>query len=282
MAATPRAPQRAAALPPTRLSPPSRIDTTEACTARDLCVVLHDVAPARWDGCRRVLDELQHGARLAGVRLPLTLLVVPRLHGDDRLPAPYLRWLHAMRASGHELALHGLTHRDEGPPPRGLRERLLRQHYTAREGEFAALSHAEAGQRVREGRAWARQVGLPMDGFVAPAWLMNAPSLQAVQEAGFTHTCTLTQVISLPDRHALAAPALVFSTRSGWRRHLSLLWNERLARRASQARLLRLELHPADADHPAILRCWTRLLLQALQQRVPVRLAEAARLASRF
>lgn len=254
----------------------------EACTARDLCVVLHNVSPARWEGCQRVVAELQRCAQQAGVHLPLTLLVVPRMHGDAALPAPYLRWLYAVQRAGHELVLHGLTHRDEGPPPRGLRERLLRHVYTAGEGEFAALSQAEAAARLREGRAWARALGLPMQGFVAPAWLMSPGTLQAAATAGFGHTCTLTEVIALPQGQALVAPSLVFSTRAAWRRGLSLLWNTWLARRSHEARLLRLELHPADADHPVVLRCWTGLLREALAHRVPLRLAEAAVLARKL
>lgn len=254
----------------------------EACSARALCVVLHDVAPARWAGCRRVLDALERCASQAGVALPLSLLVVPRMHGETDLPAPYLCWLRGLQAGGHELVLHGLTHRDEGPPPRGLREHLLRHHYTAGEGEFAALTQAEAAERLRQGRAWAGALQLPMEGFVAPAWLMSGPALEAVAAAGFGHTCTLTQMIALPQRQVLAAPSLVFSTRSGWRRQLSRLWNTRLARRSRELPLLRLELHPGDADHPEVLRCWSRLLMEALQDRVPVRLAEAAMLARRL
>ena len=253
----------------------------EACSARDLCVVLHDVSPARWEGCQRVIAELQRCAEQAGVHLPLTLLVVPHMHGDAALPAPYLRWLYAMQRAGHELVLHGLTHRDEGPPPGGLRERLLRHVYTAGEGEFAALPQAEAAQRLSAGRAWARALGLPMQGFVAPAWLMSPGTLQAAADAGFGHTCTLTEVIALPQGQALAAPSLVFSTRAAWRRGLSLLWNRWLARRSRHARLLRLELHPAAADFPAVRRCWTGLLREALAHRVPLRLAEAAVLARR-
>lgn len=262
--------------------PPPPASLGEACSARDLCVVLHDVSPARWDGCQRVLAHLHRCADQAGMELPLTLLVVPRMHGDAALPARYLRWLHRMAAAGHELCLHGLTHRDEGPPPRGLRDYLLRRHYTADEGEFAALTEGQALGRLREGRAWAKALGLPMNGFVAPAWLMSPGSLDAVARAGFKHTATLTEVMALPQRQALKAPSLVFSTRAGWRRQLSQVWNTHLARQSRDARLLRLELHPGDADHPDILRCWTDLLAQALCSRVPLRLGEAAMLARRL
>ncbi|WP_156391757.1 MULTISPECIES: DUF2334 domain-containing protein [unclassified Roseateles] len=247
-----------------------------------VCVVLHDVSPARWEGCQRVIKELRRCAADAGVALPLTLLVVPRMHGDAALPARYLHWLHGMAGAGHELALHGLTHRDEGPPLRGLRDYLLRRHYTAGEGEFAALSHADATRRLNEGRAWAQTHGLPMSGFVAPAWLLGESGLQAAADAGFAHTCTLNEVIALPHRQAMPAPSLVFSTRAAWRRGLSLAWNPLVARRARRAPLLRLELHPGDGDHRAVVRCWTGLLSEALRTRAPLRLAEAAQMARRF
>ena len=104
----------------------------------------------------------------AGVRLPVTLLVVPRHHGapsDGRFAA----WLRLQARHGHELALHGHTHLDDGPPPRGLVARLLRRVYTAGEGEFAALDRPEAARRLALGQAWARAHQLPMAGFVAPA-----------------------------------------------------------------------------------------------------------------
>lgn len=242
---------------------------------RRLCVVLHDVAPARWGGCLRVLHAAGEVAAEAGRALPLTLLVVPRWHGDASTPPAYRRWLQRLHRLGHELALHGLTHRDDGAPPRGWRQTLLRRHYTAGEGEFAALGADEAAQRIAAGRAWAAAQALPVTGFVPPAWLASPAALDAVADAGFAYTATLTRLLALPARRALAAPALVFSTRSAWRRVLSLAWNRARARRHAAAPLLRLELHPDDADHPAVRRCWQRLLREALATRTAVRLADA-------
>jgi uncharacterized protein len=253
--------------------------TTLTAVRSAICVVLHDVSPARWNGCQRVLAELQDCAERAGVSLPITLLVVPRMHGDPNLPASYLRGLRQLAHTGHELALHGLTHRDEGPAPRGLRDRLLRRHYTAGEGEFAALPAAQATQRLREGRAWASTHGLVMHGFVAPAWLLGPAGLQAAVDTGFCYTCTLNEVIALPQRQGMPTPSLVFSSRAAWRRGLSVVWNALLARRARMAPLLRLELHPGDADHASVMRCWKRLLDEELRTRFPLRLDEAAQLA---
>ena len=246
---------------------------------RQLAVVLHDVAPARWDGCTRVLRRVRQVAQEAGVHLPVSLLVVPQHHGQPRTPALYLRWLHGLARAGHELVLHGLTHRDESAPPQSLRARWLRNVYTAGEGEFAALSHAEAAARLAAGLAWARRHDLALHGFVAPAWLMSPAALDAVADAGFDYTCTLRQIIALPGRQVLTAPSVVYSTRARWRRVLSLVWARTLAHQQRQAPLLRLELHPADGDHPAVMRSWSRLLALALQERQPLRLREAAALA---
>lgn len=240
---------------------------------RQLAVVLHDVAPARWEECLRVRDALQAAA---GGPLPLTLLVVPRWHGQPEAPAGWLRWLQRQVKQGHELALHGWTHLDEGPPPARWREALLRRHYTAGEGEFAALDFGTASARLAAGRAWAARHGLAMPGFVPPAWLASAESRRAIAAAGFGWTCTLGTLQALPDGPPRRAPALVFSTRAAWRRAASLAWNRALARRARQAPLLRLELHPDDARHPAVCRLWSRLLAEALASRTPVTLGTAA------
>lgn len=240
---------------------------------RWLCVVLHDVAPSRWRGCARVLEQVEAVAAREGVKVPVTLLVVPRMHGHAETPQPYLDELHALADAGHELALHGLTHLDPGRPA-GLAGRLLRRCYTAGEGEFAALPDGEARRRLAQARRWAQRHALTMRGFVPPAWLMDEAARRAVAEAGFDYTCTLTRLIALPGGEALRAIGLTFSTRSAWRRAASVAWNTLLARAQRDDPVLRLELHPSDADHAAVQRCWTRVLAQALRQRVPVTLDE--------
>lgn len=267
---------------PTRAPGGSGGRRAEATAGRGhLCVVLHDVSPARWAGCVRVLARLRSLAAEAGTELPLTLLVVPCLQGVSSTPRHYLRWLQRQAALGHELMLHGLTHHDDGPAPRCWREHLLRRVYGAGEGEFSALGHAQAAQRIARARQWVRDQGLSMPGFVAPVWLTSEGARVAVREAGFTHTCTLNQVIALPGGEALRARSLVFSTRSAWRRGASVLWNSALAwqQQHTEVPLMRLELHPGDCDHPAVQRCWSALLLRALRDRTPLRMAEAAALA---
>lgn len=246
---------------------------------RGLCVVLHDVCPTHWAATLQLLAALHAVAREAGWRspLPLTLLVVPAHHGRHDAPAAYLRWLHRMAGAGHELALHGWQHRDDAPARPGPWDRLRRRVYTAGEGEFAALDHAEASERLALGLAWADAQGLPMRGFVPPAWLISRSALAATAEAGFAYTCTLNRLVSLPDGRSLVARSQVFSTRAAWRRWASVAWNRALAARQADAPLWRLELHPDDARHPTVRRCWTALLTRQLSVREPMVLGEAVR-----
>jgi predicted deacetylase len=207
--------------------------------------------------------------------LPVTVLAVPRYHGGGA-DAGFEQWLDAALADGDELALHGLTHIDDGRPM-GLVDHARRRWYTAGEGEFAALRPAEAAERLALGRRWFCEHGWPLHGFVAPAWLMSAGTWQALDALGFEYTCTLRSVVSLPQHAGLASRGIVYSTRSGWRRALSLPWNAAVAGSQRRRPLLRFELHPADADHPAIRRSWMGLLERALAGREAVTLREAAR-----
>lgn len=245
---------------------------------RRLSIVLHDVAPLTLPACERVLGAIRAAAQPAPMP-PVTLLAVPCHHRsatawpDD---AWFDRWLDQARAQGHELALHGYTHLDD-QPLRGWRDRLLRRWYTAAEGEFAALPTAEAARRLAVGRAWFRRQGWPAHGFVAPAWLLGPGAREALAQVPFDYTCTLNTIEAPPGHAVVHSRSLVYSTRSAWRRTASRLWNGLLARQQRHQPLLRLELHPQDADHPAIRRQWTALLRQALHERQAVTLHEAVR-----
>ena len=244
---------------------------------RYLTVVLHDVSPATWPACQRVMRQVRRVARREGAHLRLTLLVVPAMHGEPAT-ADFVRALRYLAHHGHELALHGLTHRDDAPAGRSWFDHALRRWYTNGEGEFSALDHSEAAQRLALGRAWSMALHLPMRGFVPPAWLLSEPAWDAVESAGFDYTCTLNEVVALPGRRRLFARSLVFSTRSAWRRWASVAWNGMLSMLLRRSRLWRLELHPHDADHPMVKRCWSRILATALRDgRQPLCLNQVAR-----
>jgi uncharacterized protein len=230
---------------------------------RALCVSIHDVAPRTFGACQRIAQAV----REVDPACPLTLLVVPRYHGDDSLPPEFLSWLESRRARGDELALHGYTHLDDGEPPRGVQERLRRQTYTAGEGEFAALAREEAAKRIECGRRWFAQHGWTPSGFVAPAWLLSRGAWQALEEAGFQYTTTLTRFHALNPRASIRAPSIVYSTRSAVRRRASCVWNRVLLTTASHSPLVRVGFHPADAQYSSVMQHGLELLAQLLRTR---------------
>lgn len=233
-----------------------------------LAVVLHDVAPATWSDCEKLQRCVQQVAPL-----PLTWLAVPRYHGLPPEPA-FEEALDAARSRGHELALHGYTHWDP-VPTRGWLDHARRRWYTAGEGEFAALGKEQAAQRLRAGRRWFERRRWPVAGFVAPAWLLSEGSRRALDASGFDYTCTLGALVDLRRRRSLASQAIVYSTRSAWRRALSRPWNEAVAWHQRAAPLLRFELHPGDAEHESVRAAWMRLLERALSGRDALTLAQA-------
>jgi len=234
-----------------------------------LAVVLHDVAPATQAACERMLAAVREVAEL-----PITLLAVPRYHCAPT-PLAFVDWLDDRYVRGDEIALHGYTHQDDGVP-HNLVDHLKRRHYTRGEGEFADLSMNEAMRRITAGVRWFSRQGFVLRGFVAPAWLMSRGTWEALRWADLAYTCTLRRLVLLPERREFTSQSIVYSTSSAWRRRVSLAWNAAVAGTLRHNPLLRLELHPHDADHPAIKRSWQRLLERHLADRTPRTLADVA------
>ena len=237
---------------------------------RIVCVVLHDVAGSTRAGCRRTLAAIAEVAEL-----PVTLLAVPRYHGEPA-SADFATWLDERSRAGDELALHGWSHADERAPS-GWIDSLRRRHYTRSEGEFWALPEEEAARRIDAGIAWFREHRWPLHGFVAPAWLLGPGGWAALAGRGFEYTATLRQLIHLPGRQRVTSQSVVYSTSSGWRRQASLAWNAGVALAERGNPLLRIELHPRDADFSAVRRSWQAILERALRDRRPATVADFMR-----
>ena len=195
------------------------------------------------------------------------MLVVPHYHGDTHLPRDYLAWIESRLARGDELALHGLTHRDESFAPRTVAGRVQRRLYTASEGEFSALTCEQASERLARGRQWFAERGWPLRGFVAPAWLVSEGTWQALSRSDFTYTTTLSR-FHLLERGSVGAPSIVYSTRAGWRRWVSRRWNTALYRAARDMPLVRVGFHPADAEYPEVMAHALALLHRLARSRV--------------
>jgi predicted deacetylase len=232
----------------------------------EFAISIHDVAPHTWAACRRLLDDVCPAGS------PITWLVTPHHHRRTRVDADpaFVRALRGRTAAGDEIALHGYFHLDEAARPRTPAAWFERRVLTASEGEFAALSHAEARLRIAHGVEMLSGEGLGPRAFVAPAWLAGSGAMQALRESGLDYTCTRDVLYPLPAGTPIRAPSLVWSTRSAWRRSISRWWNRaRLARLGHEPRV-RVALHPADAEHPEVLRRWAALVAALADSRRPV------------
>ncbi|MCC6301654.1 MAG: polysaccharide deacetylase family protein [Gammaproteobacteria bacterium] len=228
-----------------------------------MAVVLHDVAPQTWPLYEPFVATLD-----ALGPVPLTLLVVPDYHHRGALAAhPRFRTAIETRiARGDEVALHGYFHSDDRPLRPNPLDLLRRRLYT-HEGEFAALDADEARRRLERGHALFAALGWPVDGFVAPAWLMNRAARAALADLPFRYTSDPAGLIRLPEWRPLAAPSLVWSARSAWRRRVSRHWNERRLRRGADQALIRLGLHPIDLRHGEVRAFWLRVIRELLPER---------------
>jgi predicted deacetylase len=234
---------------------------------KHLCVVLHDVSPVTWRSCRRLLELID------GLGSPrVTLLVVPNFHGLHPIDGSpqFVADIEARLARGDELVLHGYTHRDDAPPPKGPLEWIRRRVLTAGEGEFSALSQREATRRLERGLEIFSRLGWPVAGFVPPAWLASKEASLSLRDSGMRFTSSHTALVALPSGTRLAAPCLTVSARSAWRRHVSKTWLRTGIALTSSARVVRVGLHPQDASHEDVVECWKEALVRLLDQREPV------------
>ena len=233
-----------------------------------ICVVLHDVAPETWSRCERLLAAID-----ALGAIPLTLLVVPEYHSRrsiEREPA-FVRAIERRILRGDETVLHGLFHLDDGKVSTGSPVAWVKRRcYTRGEGEFSTLSEAQAWERLQQGLGCFRRLGWPVDGFVAPAWLMSRGTRSAISRTTLRYTSTRRRLYRLPDWQPFTSPSLVWSVSTHWRRRLSAHYNHWLRQRLQHAPLLRLGLHPVDAEHPELVAFWLETLQRALATHIPM------------
>ncbi|SDP46417.1 hypothetical protein SAMN04489798_5864 [Pseudomonas arsenicoxydans] len=243
----------------------------ESMNPPSLLLVLHDVAPQTWTDYQPFVEAVD-----ALGEVPMTWLVVPDFHRHNDLDAhPDFRRLLTRRvARGDELALHGYFHCDEGPSPHNPRDWFMRRIYT-HEGEFYSLSQAAALARLRAGIEVFHRYQWPLEGFVAPAWLMSDGTRQALRQLPLKYTSDPQHLYRLPDFTAIDAPGLVWSARSAWRRGLSKVLSDQRAQHWRQAPVIRLGVHPVDMRHGFSRNYWLQTLKRLLDEgRVPMTKAQ--------
>ncbi|MFC6335859.1 DUF2334 domain-containing protein [Pseudomonas sp. CCM 7891] len=234
---------------------------------RSVILVLHDVAPQTWADYQPFVEAVD-----ALGTVPITWLVVPDLHRHNALAAhgEFLRLLDRRVAKGDELTLHGYYHCDDQPPPRTPKDWFMRRVYT-HEGEFYRLCQAQALSRLAEGIELFRRHDWPLQGFVAPAWLMSAGTREALRQLPLTYTSDPQHLYRLPEFNPLDAPGLVWSARSAWRRGVSKVLSDAREQRWQSAAVIRLGLHPVDVRHAFSRQYWFDTLQRLLNAgRVPL------------
>ena len=233
-------------------------------SACSLVVSLHDVSPHTHAPCERIVGELA----ALGVRA-VSLLVIPDHHhrGPFLEDAAFCDWLCQQSGRGYEAVIHGYFHqraRRDGETPT---VKAMTRIYTADEGEFYDIDRATARDLVHRAREEFRSVGLDPRGFIAPAWLLGAQAEAALRELAIEYTTLLGSVVDFKRDATHPSQSLVWSVRSPWRRVMSRLWNALLFRRLATNPLLRISIHPADIEHPAVWRQIRTLVTRALVDR---------------
>jgi predicted deacetylase len=197
-----------------------------------IAVALHDVEPATFERCALIRDWLDdHGIE----RVTLLVIPAPDLHPfHDRRPE-MVQWLAECAARGDAIAQHGFQHRASAAAPRGSNPAA----------EFLGLDGDETRRAVEAGRRVLRLAGVRPRGFVAPAYAYT-DALRETLAASFDWWASLSRIHE-PARSTLA-PALTLGTSSAVKR-LASPWLVRAGALVA-GDLLRLDLHPADLDHP--------------------------------
>jgi predicted deacetylase len=198
--------------------------------------------------------------------------VVPDFHKHNNLQAHpgFRRQLAARLDRGDELVLHGYFHCDDGPMATNPRDWFMRRIYT-HEGEFYSLPREVALARLRAGIEMFDRYQWPLQGFVAPAWLMSEGTRQALRQLPLTYTSDAQHLYRLPDFTSINAPGLVWSARSAWRRGVSKLVSDQLELRWRQTPVIRLGVHPVDMRHEFSRTYWLQTLKRLLEVgRVPM------------
>jgi len=239
---------------------------------RCLCIVLHDVAAANWPECQQLLAMIDD----LGTP-PITFLVVPDFHGRGPITdaAEVRRAIDRWLAHGSEVALHGLLHQDDLSRPSGPLTWLARRVLTAGEGEFSVLSTEEADRRIGRGLQILDGCGWAPTGFVPPAWLMSAGTMNALAKRRFRYTSTSTSLVLPMTQRRIFAPCLTASVRTVSRRIASHIALTAIQTATRQTPIIRIALHPADARHPGIVRRWQRTLSRLMAEREPVTKSQA-------
>ncbi|MCP1470746.1 hypothetical protein J3E64_002439 [Sphingobium sp. OAS761] len=240
---------------------------------RDLLCAIHDVGPRSRDAVDRLRFLMARHVDPAKI----ALLVVPDHWGEApiRPGTAFAAWLRDRAGEGAEIFLHGWYHRDDSRHEAGL-ARFKARHMTAGEGEFLGLDRAECVRRMKAGRALLEDVtGVPVAGFIAPAWLYGPGAMAALHDEGFALAEDHMKIWRPQTGESIrAGPVLTWASRSHWRAASSLLAARLLPRVLARAPVVRLATHPGDITRTVLTASIDRALGRLAQHRRTIRYAD--------
>jgi predicted deacetylase len=238
-------------------------------------VALHDVEPATFERCALIRDWLDdHGVDR------VTLLVIPArdLHPLGERSPEMTSWLAERRRVGDSIAQHGFQH--ERTRRGGALAGSLLAAPARRTGEFVGLDEAETQRAVNAGWRLLKLAGIEPDGFVAPAYAYT-PALRSVLPKRFRWWAGLLGVhrqapASSEQRTRLLAPVWGLGSEGALQRAVSPM----LIRAGGLlgGRTMRVDLHPADLQHPRQMLALDHVLDRAGRRREAITYDELAEL----
>ena len=205
-----------------------------------LAVALHDVEPEWFDR----VSEIRVWLAERGVDR-VTLLVIPAAGLRPVSEHEGLAdWLRSCVSAGDAVAQHGFTHRATGTAvwPR----RVLAGWQAGNSAEFPGLRSTEAMARVTRGRAVLEEAGLSPRGFVAPGYAYTR-ALRSGLASSYDWFADLAAVRARYQSD-VQARALCLGASSPFKRAVSPAVVRALSHAPGTA--MRVDVHPADFDHP--------------------------------
>jgi predicted deacetylase len=226
--------------------------TKALATPRALAVALHDVQPATFERCALIRDWLDD---LGVERVTLLVIPAPQLHPFPARCPELANWLLDRVDAGDAVAQHGLQHRRTRRPSRLARP--LGGWPAGVSAEYPGLDAAATVASVETGHRVLTDAGLPPRGFVAPGYAYTG----ALREHLATRFDWWATLLAVRGRAPVGGPALTFGSGGALRRFASPGFVR--AGAALSGSVLRLDLHPADFDHPRHVLALQRVLERA-------------------
>jgi predicted deacetylase len=217
-----------------------------------LAVAIHDVEPATFTRCALIRDWLDD---LGVGRVTLLVIPAPQLHPFPARSPELANWLLDRVDAGDAVAQHGLQHRRTRPPSR--LQRPLREFQGGVAAEYPGMDADATVASVDAGRNVLTGVGLNPRGFVAPGYAYTT----ALREHLATRFDWWATLLALRGNVRAGGPALTLGTSSPFKRAASPALVR--AGAALSGKVLRLDLHPADFDHPRHVLALERVLKRA-------------------